>query len=361
MGSQIETKESADVTRTLLQVLAIVAMMVACGWILSPFLLAGAWATTIVVATWPVMLRVQELFGGRRGAAVAVMTLALLVILMLPLSAGVAAVIDNGPRIGAWLKSATTAAIPPPPEWLETVPLVGKRVVTYWQSLANATSDEIAARHAPQARFVLEWFIAQIGSFGRMLVQFLLTVVIAGILYATGESAARGVERFAIRLAGERGEDAVHLAGQAIRAVALGVVVTAIVQSALGGIGLAVAGVPFAMVLTLVMFFLGVCQIGPLPVLLSALVWLYYWRGDAFWGTVLLVWAVPVGLLDNFLRPMLIRRGANLSMLLILPGVIGGLVAFGIIGLFVGPVVLAVTYTLLSEWIQPVERERVRV
>src|SRR5262249_3625985 len=158
---------------------------------------------------------------------------------------------------------------------------------------ANTSSDELAARHAPQARLLLEWLIGRVGSFGRILLQFLLTVLIAGILYATGETAARGVTRFAARLAGERGGAAVNLAGQAIRAVALGVVVTALVQSALGGIGLAVAGVPFAMVLTLLMFFLGVCQIGPLPVMLSALIWLYYWRGDVFWGTALLVWAIP--------------------------------------------------------------------
>jgi len=349
-------QSSTDVTRILLQVIAIVAMIVACGWILGPFLLAGGWAATIVVATWPLLLRVQEVFAGRRAPAVVVMTLALLVVLLLPLAAGIAAVIDNAPRIAEWLRSATAMTFPPPPAWVETAPLVGKGLATQWQSMANVTSDELAARHAAQARFLVDWFIARLGGFGRMLVQFLLTVVIAAILYATGESAARGVRRFAARLAGERGEAVVRLAGQAIRAVALGVVVTAIVQSALGGIGLAVAGVPFALVLTLVMFFLGVCQIGPLPVLLGAVIWLYYWRGDGFWGAALLVWAVPVGLLDNVLRPMLIRRGANLSMLLILPGVLGGLIAFGIIGLFLGPVVLAVTYTLLSDWIAYGER-----
>ena len=352
---RMEAARSPDVTRTLLQVLAIVAMMAACGWILSPFLLAGVWATTIVVATWPLLRRLQHLCGGRRAPAVAVMTLALLLILMLPLAAGVAAVIDNAPKIGGWLNSATAITIPSPPPWLETVPLIGKPITAQWQSLANASSMDIATRHAPPARVLLEWFVARIGGFGRMLLQFLLTVTIAGILYATGETAAAGVERFAARLAGERGAATVELAGQAIRAVALGVVVTALVQAALGGIGLAVVGIPFAMVLTLLMFLLGVCQIGPMPVLLPALAWLY-WRGDAFWGTAFLIWAIPIGLLDNLLRPMLIRRGANLSMLLILPGVIGGLITLGIIGLFVGPVVLAVTYTLLAEWVRQGEQ-----
>jgi len=339
------------VTRTLLQILAIAVMIAACGWILSPFLLAGVWAVTIVVSTWPLLLRAQGLFGGRRAPAVALMTLALLLILMLPLAAGTSAVIDNAPRIRGWVTSATTITIPPPPPWLATVPLVGKGAAAQWQSLAQASSEELAARHSPQARLVVAWLLARIGGFGRMMVQFLLTIAIAGILYGTGETAALGVKRFATRLGGERGEAAIDLAGQAIRAVALGVVVTAIVQSALGGLGLAVAGIPFAMMLTLLMFLLGICQIGPMPVLIPALGWLY-WRGDAFWGTALLIWAIPIGVLDNFLRPVLIRRGANLSMLLIIPGVIGGLIALGIIGLFVGPVVLAVTYTLLAEWVR---------
>jgi predicted PurR-regulated permease PerM len=346
----MDAAKSTDVTRTLLQVLAIVAMIAACGWILSPFLLAGAWATTIVVATWPVLLRLQDLFGGRRAPAVAAMTVALLLILMLPLGAAVSAVVDNAPRIGSWLGSAT-ATIPPPPPWVESVPFVGKRAAARWDTLAHTDSEEIAARHAGKARALFEWLLARIGGLGRVMVQFLLTVVIAGILYGTGETAAEGVRRFAARLAGARGEATVDLAGQAIRAVALGVIVTALVQSALAGIGLAVAGIPFALSLTLLMFLLGICQIGPIPVLLAALGWLY-WHGETFWATALLVWAIPIGLLDNVLRPMLIRRGANLSMLLIFPGVIGGLVALGIIGLFVGPVVLAVTYTLLVDWVR---------
>lgn len=344
-------ERSPDVTRTLLQVLGIVLMIAACAWILQPFLLAGGWATTIVVATWPLFLRAEAAFGGRRAPAVAVMTLALLVILILPLSAGIAGVVDNVDRIVGWLKSATTITVPPPPSWLDGIPLIGPRAVARWQALSNASSDEITARLAPHARSVLEWFLVQFGSFGRMLIQFLLTVLICGMLYATGETAAAGAKRFAARLAGDRGERAVTLAGEAIRAVAIGVVLTAIIQSALGGLGLAIAGIPFAGVLTLLMFFLCVCMIGPMPILLAAILWLY-WSGDAFWGTVLLVWTIPVGLLDNFLRPILIRRGADISMLLILPGVIGGLIALGIIGLFVGPTVLAVSYKLLSEWVR---------
>jgi predicted PurR-regulated permease PerM len=183
-------------------------------------------------------------------------------------------------------------------------------------------------------------------------------VVVCAILYATGEDAAQWVRRFGRRLAGERGDNVVRLAGQAIRGVAIGVVVTALVQSLLGGIGLAVAGVPFVAVLTAIMFMLALAQIGAVPVLVCALAWLW-WKDATAWFVVLLVWTVIVGSLDNVLRPILIRKGADLPLLLIFAGVIGGLFAFGLLGLFVGPVILAVAYTLLDAWVAeaPAEEE----
>jgi len=176
-------------------------------------------------------------------------------------------------------------------------------------------------------------------------------VVVAAILYASGESAARMVRRFGRRLGGERGENAMILAGQAIRGVALGVGVTALAQTVLGGIGLAIAGVPFASLLSAVMLMLCIAQVGPSLVLFPAVGWMY-WMGDNGWATFLLVWSLVVGTMDNFLRPMLIKKGADLPLLLIFSGVIGGMLGFGLIGIFIGPVVLAVTYTLTLAWIE---------
>jgi predicted PurR-regulated permease PerM len=133
--------------------------------------------------------------------------------------------------------------------------------------------------------------------------------------------------------------------------VALGVIVTALVQALLAGLGLAVAGIPFAGLLTALIVLLTIAQLGPLPVLGPAVVWLY-WKDDLVWATALLVWTLVVGSIDNVLRPFLIRKGANLPLPLIFIGVLGGLISFGIIGIFVGPVVLAVTYTLLVDWVQ---------
>jgi predicted PurR-regulated permease PerM len=201
----------------------------------------------------------------------------------------------------------------------------------------------------PYAQAALRWVVGKAGSIAAMTLEFLLTVIIAAVMYAQGEAAAAGIRKFARRLAGERGEETVVLAAKTCRSVALGIVVTAVIQSGIGGIGLVVAGVPAAPVLTAVMFMLCLAQLGPILVLVPSVIWLY-WSGQALWGTVLLIVTIFAGTIDNFLRPVLIRKGADLPLLLIFAGVIGGLIAFGVIGLFIGPVVLAVTLTLLQKW-----------
>jgi predicted PurR-regulated permease PerM len=175
-------------------------------------------------------------------------------------------------------------------------------------------------------------------------------VLIAAVMYAHGEEATRQVRLFAQRLAGERGDSAVLLAGGAIRGVALGVGGTALVQALLGGLGLALAGVPAATLLTALMFMLCIAQIGPVPVLLGAAAYVYWGEGSTGWAIALAAWALIVGTIDNVVRPVLIKLGADLPLILIFAGVIGGLFAFGLVGIFVGPVVLAVGYTLLEAW-----------
>ena len=339
-----------DLARTTLAVLFIVGLIAVSLWILRPFLPPLIWATMIVVATWPLMLRAQERLWRRRSLAVVVMTIVLLLVFVVPFSLAVGVIVANSNEITGWAQSLGGLKLPAPPDWLQTLPFVGDKAATAWRDLAASGPEELAQKIAPYARNVAHWFVAEVGSFGIMTAQFLLTVVIAAILFARGETAAAGVRRFGLRLAGTHGESVVRLAGQAIRGVALGVVVTAFVQAVLAGIGLAVAGIPLAAVLTAVMFILGVAQIGPVPVLVCAIAWLY-WKGDTGWATALLVWSFFVGSLDNILRPFLIKKGADLPLLLILAGVIGGLLAFGLVGIFVGPVVLAVAYTLARAWV----------
>jgi predicted PurR-regulated permease PerM len=339
----------SDLTRTTLAVLFVGGLIATCFWILRPFLPAIIWATTLVVATWPIMLRVQLRLWNNRGLAVAVMTLALLFVFVMPFWLAFTTIADNFDRIMEWATSLAGFKLPRPPEWLSGVPLFGERAALFWETVAAAGVEPLVAKAAPYAGGTASWFVAALGGLGIVLVQFLLTVAVAAIMYINGEHAAAATRRFGFRLAGERGEQSVRLAGQAIRSVALGVVVTALAQSILGGIGIALTGVPLAAVLTAVMFMLCIAQLGPLPVLVPAVIWLY-WSGDSGWGTFLLIWSILLSTLDSVLRPLLIRKGAHLPLVLLLAGVIGGLIAFGLVGIFLGPVVLAVGYTLLQSW-----------
>ena len=341
---------NGDLLRTTLAVFFIGALTLASLWILEPFLPALIWATMVVVTTWPLLLRLQRWLRGGRTVAVLVMTVVMLTVFVVPVAAAAITLVDNADDIGRWLASLGDVRLPHPPDWLRSVPLVGSRADATWRDLAAAGPEELAQMLTPYFAKGVTWLAAEAGGIGKLALQVMLIVLLSAILFAQGESAARLVRDFANRLAGERGVGAVQLAGQAIRAVALGVVVTAVVQTLLAGIGLAVAGVPFAGLLSAVMLLLAVAQIGVVPVMLCAVGWLY-WKGQVGIAIALLVWTVLVGTVDNVLRPLLIRQGADLPLLLIFAGVIGGLLAFGLVGLFVGPVILAVSYTLLLAWI----------
>jgi predicted PurR-regulated permease PerM len=339
-----------DLTRTVLAILIIGGLIAASLWIVRPFIAATIWSTMIVVTTWPVLRALQTRLWGKRWLAATVMTAALLLVFVIPLSAAIATIVANASEIVDWANRFSDVKLPRPPAFVEKIPIVGEKTANLWREYADKGPEELAEIVRPYASRVASWFVAEVGNFGLVTLQFLLTVVVSAILYMTGDDAARWVRRFGRRLAGERGDHVVRLAGQAIRGVALGVVVTAFVQSVLGGIGLAIAGVPFAAVLTAVMFMLALAQIGAVPVLLGALAWLW-WKDATGWFVALLIWTIIVGSLDNILRPVLIKKGADLPLLLIFAGVIGGLFAFGLLGLFVGPVLLAVAYTLLDAWV----------
>lgn len=346
-----------DIARSTLSVLCIVLLLVATLWVLRPFLPSLIWATMIVVATWSIMLRMEKWFWGKRSLAVASMTLSMLLLLIVPVFAAVYTLITNSGRLSGWVKGLSGARFPNPPEWLQSLPLVGAPMTEAWLQFAGGGFDAILERFTPYAGDATNWAMAKAGGIGLIFVQLLLTVVIAAILFSKGEFAATWLQRFVSRLSTpERGVFLVRLAGQSVRAVFLGIVVTALIQATLSGIALWATGVPFAALLGALALLLTIVQIGPAPVLVGATVWLY-WSGAHVPATVLLVCTLVIGSIDNVIRPILIRRGVDLPMLLIFVGVIGGLVAFGMIGLFIGPVLLAVTYTLVNAWIDDAPTE----
>jgi predicted PurR-regulated permease PerM len=343
-----------DLIRSFLVILIIAALIVASLWTLKPFLSALIWATTIVVATWPLLLGAERLMGGHRAPAVALMTIVIAAVFVVPFGMAVAVLLDLVVQGVELTRGALEHGLPALPHWLVSIPWLGPNLDSEWRDLAARGPEGVADALRPFARSAAGWTVTVTGGAGVVAVHFILTVVLAAILYSQGEVAAGGVVRFGRRIGGDRGEQIVRLAAQAARGVALGVVVTALVQSLIAGFGLWISGVPRAGVLLAITFVLCIAQLGPLPVLLPAVIWLF-WTGHTGWGVALAVCTVFVALIDNVLKPVLIRRGVDLPILLLIAGVIGGLIGFGIVGLFIGPVILAVTYTLLQAWVADAE------
>jgi predicted PurR-regulated permease PerM len=345
-----------DLTHTILSILFICLLVGSTFWVLRPFLVSLVWAVIVVIATWPLLEKLETRLVKKRKLAVLLMSALLMLVVLIPMLLAFLTIAKNAADITEKVKSLNSVSLPSPPEWLERIPLAGEKISNSWKTFAALNPDERSAIVTPYAKKALLLFAAKAGSTGITVVHFLLTMIISIILYAKGESFRDGMLSFARRLAGLRGEEVTVLAGKAVRAVVLGVVITALIQTAIGGVGLFIAGVPAAGLLTAVMLILCLAQLGPILVLIPSVLWLY-WSGQPTWGTILLLFSIPACIIDNFLRPVLIRKGIDLPLLLIFSGVIGGLIGFGVIGLFIGPVILAVAYTLLTSWMASDEQE----
>lgn len=340
----------ADPTRLMMMLFFVGGLMLCSLWVMRPFLPATIWATTIVVAVWPLLLKLQRLLWGSRGLAVSLMTLIVVVLFVVPFWLAVVTILNHIDSLVGLAHTAITFRLPAPPDWLDEIPLVGQKLTDAWTKFEGQGLTKVLPSATPYIGSVAQWFLGTIGSFGRLLVQFILTTVIVAIMSTHGEIGAELAAGFGHRLGGERGQQMVVLAGRSIRAVALGVMLTSLVDAVVGGIGMVITGVPLASVLTAVMFIFCVAQVGPGIVLIPADIWMFV-SGRYWMASVLLVFTIAAIIIDNLMRPLLIRKEANLPILLVLVGVLGGLGAFGLIGLFIGPAVLAVSYTMFRAWI----------
>ena len=348
-ASTTMTDPPPTTTRAVSATLAAAALLLASVWIVRPFLAAFVWAVTIVVTTWPLLLRLQALLWRSRGLAVGVTTLIALLVFVIPFWLAVTTLVAHRGEFNGLVQAAGDFRIPQPPHWLSAIPGVGPHIAQSWQDARDAGIPKLAARITPFAGRLVHWSFGFVGSFGLLAVQVLLTLVMTAMLHARGEKAAALALRFGGTLAGDRGREMVVLAGRAIRAVAIGVVVTALVEAVVGFLGLRLAGVPFALILTALTFVVCLAQAGPGLVLIPAVLWMYVFR-DAGPATLLLVVTVVAIVIDNLLRPFLIRREADVPMLLVMVGVVGGLATFGLVGIVVGPVLLAVSAAMLTAW-----------
>jgi predicted PurR-regulated permease PerM len=319
-----------------------------CFWIARPFLVAVLWGLILAIAVHPGFCRLCDLMAGRRRTVAGLMTLLALLMLIGPLSLLTLALIDNIGELAARL-TAGVISVPPPPPRLAALPLVGEAAERLW-SLASVNFLAALEEVRPQLASLGRWLLRLVAGVSLGALNFMLAVVVAGLLLAHDEQGGRLAHAVARKLAGARGPMLALLAEQTVRNVARGVLGTALIQSTLAGLGLVLADVPGAAILTLVCFLLCVVQIGPAILLIAAVAYLFS-TAPMTVAVLFTVWSVFVALVDNLLRPILIGRGSEVPLAVILTGVLGGLLAHGLIGLFVGPIVLALGYELFRAWL----------
>jgi len=316
--------------------------------LIGPFIIVGLWGVILAVALYPTFIWLRKRLGGRGRLAAALLTLTLLVIVFGPASLLATALIENLQQLAAGLAEGTLR-VPPPDEAVRDWPIVGKNLYQSWL-LASTNLAEALDRLGPQVRPMARFLLAAAASAGVGVLQFVASVIIAGFLYVPAERLVSGIRAFAKRVVARQGEHFVALAGSTIRNVARGVIGVSLLQSLLIGLGLLAAGLPGAGLVTLGTLVLGILQIGPGLLVLPTIIWAWLTL-DAVSALIFTAYMIPVTLLDNFLKPIVLAHGLTTPMLIIFVGVLGGTLAHGLIGLFVGPIVLAVGYELLLLWV----------
>lgn len=335
----------------LLAVVLPAALALACLFVIAPFAAPLLWAAVIVVSLWRPLERATALFGGRRATVATLLGLALLALLVVPAIALTDAAVEALPRLLDMAHGIGALVLTDVPGWLERIPLVGEGLAERWRGLAG-DAEQLAGALARLAPEIGGWIARQTVAVGGTVVQLLLVAVATAVLYVHGPAGAVIAQRLAERIGGAEGRETLAVAVRAIRAVSAGVIGTSVVQALLAGIGFAVAGVPSALILAVAVLVLGIVQIGPLPVWLPVVLWMFATSERLLPAVLLTLWcAGVVQTVDNILRPLLISRGARLPLLLMLVGGLGGLISMGLIGVFLGPTLLGVGYVLLRRWL----------
>jgi predicted PurR-regulated permease PerM len=317
--------------------------------LVSPFISIAIWSAVLTVALYPVFEWLSLQLGGRRRLAAALITIFSLLVVIGPATWLALGLVD-GLRVIAERLDLANLTIPPPSNSVKDWPLIGEPIYQFWE-LASTNLRAALAQVLPQLK-PLGSSLLRIGAdTGLGIIMFLASIVVAGFLFSPAPAIVEAVKKFSRRLNPARGEEFVDQAGATIRAVSRGVIGISVLQALLAGIGLMVAGIPQASLIAFAVLVLGIIQIGPSIVLIPVIIWTWTFM-DTKSALLFTAYMVPVNLLDNFLRPIVMGRGLKTPMIVILIGVIGGTLAYGITGLFLGPIVLAVIWELFVTWIE---------
>ena len=345
------TSNDAFMKRTVeaaIRIGVIAGLIAWCFLIARPFLVPIVWGAIIAVAVFHGYERLKVIVGGQRVTAAVLITLLMLVLLVVPsILLGESLVSGARNLVDSFQKGELQ--IPPPPESVSGWPLVGEPIAKAW-TLFSQDLQEALRQVSPMLKGFGLWLLTAAAGAGLALLQFVLAILISGAFLANSEAAGRMTQTVARRFAGERGLEFARIAEKTVRSVASGILGVALIQALLAGLGFLVAGVPAAGLLTLVCLLFGVIQLGVVIVLIPVVIYLFS-TADTVTAVVFLIWAILVAPVDNILKPLLLGRGVDVPMLIVFVGAIGGFLNAGIIGLFIGAVVLTLGYKLFLAWV----------
>jgi predicted PurR-regulated permease PerM len=338
----------ATALKVTIRVGAVLLLVVWCFSIVRPFLVPVVWGIVIAVASYRLYALLESVVGGRRGLAGAIYAATALLVLLVPVTL-LGGTLVSGVRALAIGLADGTLDIPPPPVTVAQWPLIGEPLYGFWH-LASANLEQALGSINNQLAAVGRWLLGFIGAMVLGFLQFIVAIFIATALVMNAAGGERVAGEVATSFAGADGRGYAELTVKTIRSVAKGIIGVALIQATLAGLGFVVAGVPAAGLLALICLILAIVQIGPGLVLIAVIIHQFTVL-DTTSAVLFMVWCIAVGLIDNFLKPLMLGRGVDLPMLVIFIGAIGGVLTSGILGLFVGPVVLALGYSLFMLWV----------
>ena len=333
----------------LVSAIILLFLIAGCFFVLRPFLSALIWALILSFSTWPVYQWWLEIFKGRRTPAATVMTLLFITAFVIPLLLIGLSFADDATNLIAAIKNALEKGLPPLPEWVQKLPFIGSMLQQTWQ-VWTADQTQLVSALKPYLMEARTYILKSTPVLLQALFQVLLSIIVCFFFYRDGEETAQSFANFLRKIAGKRAERLIRVAADTTKSVVYGILGTAFVQSTLAGVGFFIAGVPGALILGFLTFFFALVPMGPPFIWIPVTVWLFY-KGSIGWGIFMAVWGMfVISGVDNFVKPYLISLSGNLPFVLILLGVLGGVIAFGFIGVFLGPTLLALGYSLISEW-----------
>jgi len=332
-----------------LAVLALTLLGAGCVLVLWPFLTALVWAAILASTSWPAFLWLDRIVGRRRTVAAILMTLLVTVVLLGPIVSVALAMADNVAELGRAASALVKDGLPEAPSWLASLPLVGQTIHDYWQQFAH-DGHKLMAELEKMSKPAQAAALAAGRIVGKGTLDMAISVFIAFFFFLHGEALARRLRVALERLAGERAPYLLGIVRGTVTGVIYGILGTGLAQGVLAAVGFAIAGVPGAVLLGVATFFLSVVPVGPPLVWGGAAIWLFQ-DGQPGWAIFVAAWGFfLVSTVDNVIKPFIISRGASLPFAIVFLGVLGGVLAFGVIGAFLGPTLLAVGYRLATEW-----------